>query len=362
MPDPQHVHCLQRLGLRGLHVEQPVHRWPGLRFGFVWRLHVERTMRRGAGLRGRSLRRLRDGRSVRPHRAVFGHALGHRVHVLRQRRLRVGRRLRLRHLRAGLRLERRLRAGPSLRGRGLRRLHVERTMRVERDGGMPRGDVFLFHAGRLRVGSGLRFGQLRRVPVEHGLRRAGLHLRGLRSVLDVRRLQPDNPQWGPWSCVRERRMRRMYLQQPVRGRGGLRRRNVRHVRAGRPVRIARELRGRWHVPIDDRSVHRRVLHVLHRHAMRAGATLRCKRLRIDVNVGCGRSIDAPPKSGAGCHHSPTIRPNRSPSMLSRTTRASRSSSCSFVGIALWDTGSVMPFLRRKWRSTPARSESFSNSP
>lgn len=218
MPDLQHVHCLRRLGLRGLRVEQPVHRRPGLRVRLVRRVHLERSMRGGPGLRRGPLRRLRDGRPMRSHRALFGDALDHSLHVLPQRRLRPRRRLRLRHLHAGLRLERRLRAGPSLRGRGVRRVHHERTVRLERDRGMPIGDVFLFLAGGLRDGSGLRFGQLRRVPVQLGLRRAGLHRWDLQRLFDVRRLQPDNLRWGSGSCVRERRMRRMHLQQPVRRR------------------------------------------------------------------------------------------------------------------------------------------------
>jgi hypothetical protein len=88
--------------------------------------------------------------------------------------------------------------------------------------------------------------------------------------------------------VRERRLRRVHAEQPVRRRPGVCARNLRGVHKRLAVRVTRELQRRRperrrRVCADDGAVHERLLHVLERSAVRARTTLRCRCLRVHVN-------------------------------------------------------------------------------
>lgn len=130
---------------------------------------------------------------MRSERQMHSDAYDIGVHMRRQHRLCFRRRLRLRDLHRRLRLEQRLPTWLCVRGRGLRPLHIEQSVRFRFGSVLPRWRLLLFDAGGLRARTRLPHGDLRRLPVWRRLRtRAGVHLGGMRCVLDVRRLQRFN--------------------------------------------------------------------------------------------------------------------------------------------------------------------------
>lgn len=129
LPAVLRLHRVQRRRLRGLHVERSMFGGPSLRFG--------------------RLRSLLDRQSMRPERQVHADSHDPGVHVHRQRRLRTRRRVCLRRLHARLQLEPRLSARLCVRGRRLRQLRVKQSMRLRRDGDLPKRVLLVLDFGRL---------------------------------------------------------------------------------------------------------------------------------------------------------------------------------------------------------------------
>ena len=123
-----------------------------------------------------------------------------------------------------------------MRGRGLRVLHVERAMRERSVDELPERIVQVLDGGGLPDRTELRQRHLRRVPVERRLWDASVQGGCLQPLFGIHRMQPDQslqPWWldgrSAWPCVREWRLWRVHDQQPVRRRGGVRARDLRHM-------------------------------------------------------------------------------------------------------------------------------------
>lgn len=120
---------VQRHRLRGLHVERSMFGGPSLRFGL--------------------LRSLFDRQSMRPERQVHADAYDVGVHLHGQRRLRVRRSVRLRSLHTRLQLEPRLPIWLCVRGRRLRQLRVQHSMRLRFNSELPERFLLVLDFGRL---------------------------------------------------------------------------------------------------------------------------------------------------------------------------------------------------------------------
>jgi hypothetical protein len=173
-------------------------------------------------------------------------------------------------------------------GGGLRVLHVQRSMRS--DGHVRRRDMQLLHVDGLPLGRGLRGRAVRRLHHRHRLRqRTSVRRRGVRRVLDVRRLQRQERRLLRWpfgARLRGGRLQRLHGEQPVRRRRSLRRGDLRHVRHRLAVRA-------------ERAMRRQRLRVLGRRAVRVRAALRRGRLRRELTMpvvfgAYDRPVDAKP--------------------------------------------------------------------
>ena len=112
-------------------------------------LHLERSMFGGPSLRQRLLWSMLDRQSMRPERQVHANSYDVGVHVHRQRRLRIRRSVRLRRLHTRLQLEPRLSIWLRVRGRRLRQLRVQQSMRLRCDGDLPKRFLLVLDFGRL---------------------------------------------------------------------------------------------------------------------------------------------------------------------------------------------------------------------
>jgi hypothetical protein len=240
------VHVELRVRQRGILLQRPVGlrllpALPDLPHLFGRRLHgghglhVEREVLGGPGLQQWDVRQLLHRRSVRIRRPLHGDALEPLLLVHEQQRLRDRPGLRLRHVHDRLPEESRLPAGPGMHQRRLRIVHVQHGLRI--CGNLQQRRLFVHHGGKLPVGSGMPQRHLRHVPVGLGLRQwPDLPVGSLQRVLDERRLQRRGPgtcplrQLAERSDMRQRRMRRVHVEQPVLRRASVRAGHVRYMR------------------------------------------------------------------------------------------------------------------------------------